>query len=200
VDNLEMRNDIYDFYSLGFGDPYPISGSHGLGLGDLLDAVVENFNKESEDPYDEDTIRLSIIGRPNVGKSSLVNAILGEERVIVSNVAGTTRDAIDTEYSYDGQDYVLIDTAGMRKKGKVYESTEKYSVLRALKAIERSEVVLVVIDAEQGIIEQDKRVAGYAHEEGKAIVIVVNKWDTVEKDIKTMKKVTDDVRNEFQFL
>ena len=187
VDNLEMRNDIYDFYSLGFGDPYPISGSHGLGLGDLLDAVVENFNKESEDPYDEDTIRLSIIGRPNVGKSSLVNAILGEERVIVSNVAGTTRDAIDTEYSYDGQDYVLIDTAGMRKKGKVYESTEKYSVLRALKAIERSEVVLVVIDAEQGIIEQDKRVAGYAHEEGKAIVIVVNKWDTVEKDSKTMK-------------
>ncbi|MDU5911379.1 MAG: ribosome biogenesis GTPase Der, partial [Staphylococcus epidermidis] len=200
VDNLEMRNDIYDFYSLGFGDPYPISGSHGLGLGDLLDAVVENFNKESEDPYDEDTIRLSIIGRPNVGKSSLVNAILGEERVIVSNVAGTTRDAIDTEYSYDGQDYVLIDTAGMRKKGKVYESTEKYSVLRALKAIERSEVVLVVIDAEQGIIEQDKRVAGYAHEEGKAIVIVVNKWDTVEKDSKTMKKFTDDVRNEFQFL
>ena len=187
VDNLEMRNDIYDFYSLGFGDPYPISGSHGLGLGDLLDAVVENFNKESEDPYDEDTIRLSIIGRPNVGKSSLVNAILGEERVIVSNVAGTTRDAIDTEYSYDGQDYVLIDTAGMRKKVKVYESTEKYSVLRALKAIERSEVVLVVIDAEQGIIEQDKRVAGYAHEEGKAIVIVVNKWDTVEKDSKTMK-------------
>lgn len=149
VDNLEMRNDIYDFYSLGFGDPYPISGSHGLGLGDLLDAVVENFNKESEDPYDEDTIRLSIIGRPNVGKSSLVNAILGEERVIVSNVAGTTRDAIDTEYSYD---------------------------------------------------EQDKRVAGYAHEEGKAIVIVVNKWDTVEKDSKTMKKFTDDVRNEFQFL
>ena len=200
VDNPEMRADIYDFYSLGFGDPYPISGSHGLGLGDLLDAVVENFNKESEDPYDEDTIRLSIIGRPNVGKSSLVNAILGEERVIVSNVAGTTRDAIDTEYSYDGQDYVLIDTAGMRKKGKVYESTEKYSVLRALKAIERSEVVLVVIDAEQGIIEQDKRVAGYAHEEGKAIVIVVNKWDTVEKDSKTMKKFTDDVRNEFQFL
>ena len=178
-----MRNDIYDFYSLGFGDPYPISGSHGLGLGDLLDAVVENFGEETEDPYDEDTIRLSI-GRPNVGKSSLVNAILGEERVIVSNVAGTTRDAVDTEYTYEDQDYVLIDTAGMRKKGKVYESTEKYSVLRALKAIERSNVVLVVIDAEQGIIEQDKRVAGYAHEEGKAIVIVVNKWDTVEKIVK----------------
>ena len=146
--------------------------------------MVENFGEETEDPYDEDTIRLSIIGRPNVGKSSLVNAILGEERVIVSNVAGTTRDAVDTEYTYEDQDYVLIDTAGMRKKGKVYESTEKYSVLRALKAIERSNVVLVVIDAEQGIIEQDKRVAGYAHEEGKAIVIVVNKWDTVEKIVK----------------
>lgn len=194
-----MRTDVYDFYSLGFGEPYPISGSHGLGLGDLLDAVVSHFGEEEEDPYDEDTIRLSIIGRPNVGKSSLVNAILGEDRVIVSNVAGTTRDAIDTEYSYDGQDYVLIDTAGMRKKGKVYESTEKYSVLRALKAIERSNVVLVVIDAEQGIIEQDKRVAGYAHEQGKAVVIVVNKWDTVEKDSKTMKKFEDEVRKEFQF-
>ena len=135
-----------------------------------------------------------------MGKSSLVNAILGEERVIVSNVAGTTRDAVDTEYSYDGQDYVLIDTAGMRKKGKVYESTEKYSVLRALKAIERSNVVLLVIDAEEGIIEQDKRVAGYAHEEGKAMVIVVNKWDAVEKDTNTMKKFADDVRNQFQFL
>ena len=146
VDNPEMRNDIYDFYALGFGDPYPISGSHGLGLGDLLDEVV------------------------------------------------------DTEYTYQGQDYVLIDTAGMRKKGKVYESTEKYSVLRALKAIERSNVVLVVLDAEQGIIEQDKRVAGYAHEEGKAIVIVVNKWDTVEKDSNTMKRFTDKVRQEFQFL
>ncbi|MFS7834796.1 ribosome biogenesis GTPase Der [Staphylococcus aureus] len=154
VDNMEMRTDVYDFYSLGFGEPYPISGSHGLGLGDLLDAVVSHFGEEEEDPYDEDTIRLSIIGRPNVGKSSLVNAILGEDRVIVSNVAGTTRDAIDTEYSYDGQDYVLIDTAGMRKKGKVYESTEKYSVLRALKAIERSNVVLVVIDAEQGQLER----------------------------------------------
>ena len=174
VDNPEMRNDIFDFYSLGFGDPYPISGSHGLGLGDLLDEVVKHFDEETEDPYDEDTIRLSIIGRPNVGKSSLVNAILGEDRVIVSNVAGTTRDAVDTEYSYDGQDYVLIDTAGMRKKGKVYESTEKYSVLRALKAIERSNVVL--------------------------IVIVVNKWDTVDKDSNTMKKFADDVRNQFQFL
>ncbi|MCG3412226.1 ribosome biogenesis GTPase Der [Staphylococcus massiliensis] len=200
VDNPKMRAEIYDFYALGFGEPFPISGSHGLGLGDLLDEVKNHFKREEEDPYDEDTIKLSIIGRPNVGKSSLVNAILGEERVIVSNVAGTTRDAIDTEYTFDDQDYVLIDTAGMRKKGKVYESTEKYSVLRALKAIERSNVVLVVIDAEQGIIEQDKRVAGYAHEQGKAIVIVVNKWDTVEKENNTMKKFADKVRNEFQFL
>ncbi|AVQ33141.1 ribosome biogenesis GTPase Der [Staphylococcus muscae] len=200
VDNPEMRNDIYDFYTLGFGEPYPLSGSHGLGLGDLLEAVAKHFKPEEEDPYDDSVIRLSLIGRPNVGKSSLVNAILGEERVIVSNIAGTTRDAIDTEYSYDGQDYVLIDTAGMRKKGKVYETTEKYSVLRALKAIERSNVVLVVLDAEAGIIEQDKRVAGYAHEEGKAIVIVVNKWDTLEKDSKTMKRFMDDIRNNFQFL
>ncbi|MDT0670988.1 ribosome biogenesis GTPase Der [Staphylococcus chromogenes] len=200
VDNPEMRNDIYDFYALGFGEPYPLSGSHGLGLGDLLDAVATHFKDIVDDDYDDDTIRLSLIGRPNVGKSSLVNAILGEERVIVSNVAGTTRDAIDTEYTFDDQKYVLIDTAGMRKKGKVYESTEKYSVLRALKAIERSNVVLVVIDAETGIIEQDKRVAGYAHEEGKAIVIVVNKWDTVEKDSKTMKKFMDDIRQNFQFL
>lgn len=200
VDNPEMRNDIYDFYALGFGEPYPLSGSHGLGLGDLLDVVASHFKDIVDDDYDDDTIRLSLIGRPNVGKSSLVNAILGEERVIVSNVAGTTRDAVDTEYTFDDQKYVLIDTAGMRKKGKVYESTEKYSVLRALKAIERSNVVLVVIDAETGIIEQDKRVAGYAHEEGKAIVIVVNKWDTVEKDSKTMKKFMDDIRQNFQFL
>lgn len=200
VDNPEMRSDIYDFYALGFGEPFPISGSHGLGIGDLLDEVAKHFKDEGDDLYDEDTIRLSLIGRPNVGKSSLVNAILGEDRVIVSNIAGTTRDAIDTEYSYEDQDYVLIDTAGMRKKGKVYESTEKYSVLRALKAIERSNVVLVVLDAEEGIIEQDKRVAGYAHEEGKAIVIVVNKWDTLEKDSKTMKKFEDEVRKNFQFL
>ncbi|WP_278925586.1 ribosome biogenesis GTPase Der [Staphylococcus auricularis] len=200
ADNPEMRHDIYDFYALGFGDPYPISGSHGLGLGDLLDAVVERFKDVEIVEYDESKIKLCVIGRPNVGKSSLVNAILGEDRVIVSNVAGTTRDAIDTEYSYEGQDYVLIDTAGMRKRGKVYESTEKYSVLRAQKAIERANVVLIVIDAEEGIIEQDKRVAGYAHEAGKAIVIVVNKWDTVEKENNTMKKFKDKIRQQLQFL
>ncbi|MEK3808274.1 MULTISPECIES: ribosome biogenesis GTPase Der [unclassified Metabacillus] len=200
VDNPDMRASVYDFYALGFGEPFPISGSHGLGLGDLLDAVAEHFKNLVTEEYDEETIKFSLIGRPNVGKSSLVNALLGEERVIVSNIAGTTRDAVDTSYRYEGQDFVIIDTAGMRKKGKVYESTEKYSVLRALKAIDRSDVVLVVIDGEEGIIEQDKRIAGYAHEAGRAVVIVVNKWDAVEKDEKTMKDFEVKIRDHFQFL
>ncbi len=200
IDNPEMREDIYDFYSLGFGEPFPISGAHGLGLGDLLDEVAKHFPKYEGGDYDEGVIRFSLIGRPNVGKSSLVNALLGEERVIVSDIEGTTRDAIDTPYRKDGHDYVIIDTAGMRKKGKVYESTEKYSVLRALKAIERSDVVLVVLDGEQGIIEQDKKIAGYAHQAGRAVVIVVNKWDAVEKDEKTMKEFEENIRAHFQFL
>jgi GTPase len=200
VDNPEMREMVYDFYSLGFGEPFPISGSHGLGLGDLLDEAAKHFNKKDDEEYGEEVIKFSLIGRPNVGKSSLVNALLGEDRVIVSNVAGTTRDAIDSSYTFDGQEYVIIDTAGMRKKGKVYETTEKYSVLRALRAIERSDVVLVVIDGEEGIIEQDKKIAGYAHEAGRAVVIVVNKWDAVEKDEKTMKKWEQNIRDHFQFL
>ncbi|MBP0724220.1 ribosome biogenesis GTPase Der [Bacillus sp. RG28] len=200
VDNPEMRSDIYDFYALGFGEVFPISGSHGLGLGDLLDEVLKHFPEKTTEEYDENTIKFSLIGRPNVGKSSLVNALLGQERVIVSNVAGTTRDAVDTPLTRDGQDYVIIDTAGMRKKGKVYESTEKYSVLRALRAIERSDVVLVVLDGEEGIIEQDKKIAGYAHEAGRAIVIVVNKWDAVEKDEKTMNEFEEKIRAHFQFL
>ncbi|MBD1378624.1 ribosome biogenesis GTPase Der [Metabacillus arenae] len=200
VDNPEMRSDIYDFYSLGFGEPFPISGTHGLGLGDMLDEAVKHFPDETGADYGEDFIKFSLIGRPNVGKSSLVNAMLGEERVIVSDIAGTTRDAIDTTLKYNGQEFVIIDTAGMRKKGKVYETTEKYSVLRALKAIDRSDVVLVVLDGEEGIIEQDKRIAGYAHEAGRAVVIVVNKWDAVEKDEKTMKEFETKIRDHFQFL
>jgi GTPase len=200
IDNPEMRENIYDFYTLGFGEPYPISGTHGLGLGDLLDAVVAHFPKREYKEYEEDVIKFCLIGRPNVGKSSLVNAILGEERVIVSDIAGTTRDAVDTNFTRDGQEYVIIDTAGMRKRGKVYESTEKYSVLRALKAIERSDVVLVVLNAEEGIIEQDKKIAGYAHEAGRGVVIVVNKWDAIEKDDKTLIEFERKIRDHFQFL
>ncbi len=200
VDNLGRSDDIYEFYSLGFGEPIGISGAHGTGIGDLLDAVVEKLPVIEDDEYDEDVIRVALIGRPNVGKSSLVNAILGEERVIVSDVAGTTRDAIDTPFEKDGQKYVLIDTAGMRKRGKVYETTEKYSVMRSMKAIERADVVLVLINGEEGIIEQDKHIAGYAHEAGKASVFVVNKWDIVEKDDKTMHQFEQSIRDHFLFM
>ncbi|MDF2713320.1 MAG: ribosome biosis GTPase Der [Paenibacillus sp.] len=200
VDNLKRQDDIYEFYSLGFGDPIGISGSHGIGIGDLLQTVVDNLPEKEEEEYGEDTIRVALIGRPNVGKSSLVNAILGEERVIVSDMAGTTRDAIDTPFEKDEQKYVLIDTAGMRKRGKVYETTEKYSVMRAMHAIERSDVVLVVINGEEGIIEQDKHIAGYAHEAGKAAIFVVNKWDIVDKDDKTMQQFTQKIRDHFLFM
>lgn len=200
VDNMQRKEDIYEFYSLGFGDPIGISGAHGTGVGDLLDAVVAKLPDKKQEEYDEEVIKVAVIGRPNVGKSSLVNALLGEERVIVSNQAGTTRDAIDTQFERDGQKYVLIDTAGMRKRGKVYETTEKYSVMRAMQAIERSDVALVLINGEEGIIEQDKHIAGYAHEAGKAAVFVVNKWDVVEKDDKTMQRFTQNIRDHFQFM
>jgi len=200
VDNIQMHNEIYEFFQLGFGEPIPISGAHGTGIGDLLDEAVKKFPEMVDDEYGEDVIRVALIGRPNVGKSSLVNALLGEERVIVSNVAGTTRDAIDTPFEWEGQKYVLIDTAGMRKRGKVYENTEKYSVMRALKAIERADVVLVVINGEEGIIEQDKHIAGYSHEAGKAAIFVVNKWDIVEKDEKTLQKFTQTIRDHFLFM
>lgn len=200
VDNLKRNDEIYEFYSLGFGDPIPVSGAHGIGIGDLLEACAGHFPKEQEEDYGEETIRFALIGRPNVGKSSLVNAILGEERVIVSDIAGTTRDAIDTVFERDGQQYVIIDTAGMRKRGKVYENIEKYSVMRAMKAIERSDVVLIVINGEEGIIDQDKHIAGYAHEAGKAAVFVVNKWDNVEKDDKTLHQFTQKIRDHFLFM
>ena len=200
VDNIEQRSEIYEFYALGFGDPYPISGAHGTGLGDLLDQVVANF-PDVEAPEEDDAVRFSFIGRPNVGKSSLVNALLGEERVIVSDISGTTRDAIDTRFtSEDGDEFVMVDTAGIRKRGKVYESTEKYSVMRAMRAIDDSNVVLVVLNAEEGIREQDKHVAGYAHEAGRAVIIVVNKWDTLEKDNHTMTDFENQIRQEFQYL
>lgn len=200
VDNPELRADIYDFYSLGFGEPIPVAGTHGIGTGDLLDKIIKEFPKDATNEED-DSIKFSFIGRPNVGKSSLVNAILGKNRVIVSNIEGTTRDAIDTRFeTEDGTKYTMIDTAGIRKKGKVYENTEKYSVLRAMRAIDRSDVVCVVLNAEEGIREQDKHVAGYAHEAGRAIVIVVNKWDTLKKDNKTMSDFENLIRQEFQYL
>lgn len=199
IDDQAYKDNIYDFYSLGVGNPIPVSGSHGIGIGDILDEIIHML-PESEEEHHEDEIRFSIIGRPNVGKSSLTNALLGEERVIVSDIEGTTRDAIDTAFEKDGQKYRVIDTAGMRKKGKIYENIEKYSILRALSAVEKSDVVLVVIDGERGVIEQDKHVAGNAHEAGKGVILVVNKWDLVQKDDKTMKKMEDSLREQFKYL
>lgn len=199
VDNPEMRSNIYDFYSLGLGDPYPVSGAHGTGMGDILDEIFKQLPKIDTDNND-DEIKFCFIGRPNVGKSSLTNALLGEERVIVSDVAGTTRDAIDTHFKAHGQKYTMIDTAGMRKKGKVYENTEKYSVMRAMRAIDRSDVVLMVLNAEEGIREYDKRIAGFAHEAGKGMIIIVNKWDTLDKDQTTMQEFEEDIRTNFQYL
>lgn len=199
VDDVHLSDSIYEFYALGLGDPIAASGIHGIGIGDVLDAIIDNFPKETRKEY-EGMTRFCVIGRPNVGKSSLVNAILNQDRVIVSNIEGTTRDAIDTPFKREGKDYVVIDTAGIRKRGKVYENIEKYSVLRAMSAIERSDVVLVVIDGETGIRDQDKHVAGYAHEAGKGVIIVYNKWDTVEKDDQTMNKITKEIRTQFLYL
>lgn len=199
IDDQIYKNDIYDFYSLGIGDPIPTSGSHGIGIGDILDEII-HLLPESVEEDEHEEIRFSIIGRPNVGKSSLTNAILGEDRVIVSDVEGTTRDAIDTAFEKDGQKYTVVDTAGIRKKGKIYENVEKYSILRALSAVEKSDVVLVVVDGDKGIIEQDKHVAGNAHEAGKAVILVVNKWDLVNKDGKTMSKMEKELREQFKYL
>lgn len=201
VDNPERRLDVYDFYQLGLGEPYPVSSVHGVGLGDMLDAVIENFTEKDAEEED-DRIRFSFIGRPNVGKSSLVNAILGENRVIVSDMAGTTRDAINTQFTAkDGREFTMVDTAGIKKKGKLYENTERYALMRSMRAIDDSDVVLVVLNAEEGIRELDKHIAGYAHEAGRAVIIVVNKWDTIpDRDQRTMTDFTNLIRHEFQYL
>ena len=198
IDNEKRQNDIYNYYELGFEEMIPISGEHNLGISTLLDKITENFTPYTSDKEENDKIKFCVIGRPNVGKSSLVNAIVGSEKSIVSNIAGTTRDAIDTQFTFDKEEYIIIDTAGIRKSGKIYENIEKYSVLRAMKAIERSNVCVVVINAEEGIIEHDKHIASYALEAGKPIVLVVNKWDTVTD--KTISEYTKLMRNEFQFL
>ncbi len=199
VDNRDMLYNVNEFYSLGLGEPIPTSGEHGIGIGDILDKIVKVLPKKEDVTYD-DAITFSIIGRPNVGKSSLMNALLGESRSIVSNIVGTTRDSVDSSFEKDGQQYVAIDTAGLKKRGKVYEAVDKYSVLRALSAIDRSEIVLFVIDAKEGILEQDKHVVGYAIEKKKAIIIVVNKWDLLEKNQNTMAEYEKKVRKEFKFL
>ena len=198
IDNEKRKNDIYSYYELGFDNIIPVSGEHSLGLGNLLDEITKDFVEKEDASIIDDKIKFCVIGRPNVGKSSLVNAIVNEEKTIVSNIAGTTRDAIDTPFTYEKEEYVIIDTAGIRKSGKIYENIEKYSVIRAMKAIERSNVCVVVINAEEGIIEHDKHIASYALEAGKPIVLVINKWDTI-KD-KTIDEYTKKVRNEFQFL
>ena len=194
-----MISNASEFYALGLGEPIPTSGEHGIGIGDILDKIVKQLPKKEEEDFGE-AITFSIIGRPNVGKSSLVNALLKKERVIVSNIVGTTRDSIDTFFNRDGQDYVVIDTAGLKKRGKIYEAVDKYSMLRALAAVDRSEVVLLVINAEEGIIEQDKHVVSYAVENKKAIIIVVNKWDLVKKEQNTQSEFEKKIRKEFQFL
>ena len=201
VDDLAKYGmQVYEFYSLGLGDPFGVSGGQMIGLGDLLDEVVKHFPADKDDSAEDDSIKVAIIGKPNVGKSSLVNRILGENRVIVSDVAGTTRDAIDSEYELNGQKYVFIDTAGMRRKAKIKESIEKYSIIRAVAAVERADVCILMINAVEGITEQDTKVAGIAHEAGKAVIIAVNKWDLIEKDNHTMNKFLKDIDTEFKYL
>lgn len=199
MDSKYYKDHEFDFYELGFENYFPVSGEQNLGIYDLLEEITKDFHNMEEETNDK-AIHFSVIGRPNVGKSSLVNALLNEERVIVSNVAGTTRDAIDTPFTYHGEDFVVIDTAGMRKKGKVYEGVEKYSLLRSMKAIDRSDVCLIVLDASTGIMTHDKHIAGYALEAGKSVILVVNKWDTIEDKDTAMKNFTKELKSEFQFM
>ncbi len=200
IDHFKMPDHFYDYYNLGLGEPIMISSVNGLNLGDLLDEVVKNFPDNLDNDYDEDVIKIAVIGKPNAGKSSIINAILGEQRVIVSEIAGTTRDAIDTPFTYQGDNYVLIDTAGLRRKSRIDDNIEKYSMIRTLAAIDRSDVCLMIIDAESGVTEQDKRVAGYAHEAGKAVIIVVNKWDLLSKDNHTYNEYEKVIREELAYL
>lgn len=200
VDNVKGIPDSYEFYALGLGEPIAISAVNALNLGDLLDEVVRSLPDDETEPEDPDTIRVAVVGRPNVGKSSLVNALLGEERVVVSNIPGTTRDAIDTYFKQDGVTFVFVDTAGMRRRGKIEAALERYSVIRSLRAIDRADVVLMLIDAVEGVTEQDKKIAGYVHESGRASVLVVNKWDLLPKDGKTSLRYTETLRQELGFM
>ena len=201
VDHFEkFMTDVYEFYNLGIGDPMPVSSASRLGIGDMLDEVVKYFPEGAGKEEDDDRPRVAIIGKPNVGKSSIINKLLGEQRVIVSDIAGTTRDAIDTDIVYNGKEYVFIDTAGLRRKSKIKEELERYSIIRAVSAVERADVVLMVIDAVEGVTEQDAKIAGIAHERGKGIIIVVNKWDAIEKNDKTMREYENEVRRVLSFM
>lgn len=196
----KFGNDVYEFYNLGIGDPVPISATSRLGLGELLDAVIAHFPEQDGEEEEDDRPRIAIVGKPNVGKSSIINKLLGENRVIVSNVAGTTRDAVDTEIVHNGTEYVFIDTAGLRRKNKIKEELERYSIIRTVTAVERADVVLVVIDASEGVTEQDAKIAGIAHDRGKGIIVVVNKWDAIEKNDKTIYEYTNKIKTILSFI
>lgn len=201
VDNFEKyMPDVYEFYNLGIGDPVPISAASRLGIGDMLEVVAENFPEGSGEEEEGDRPRIAIVGKPNVGKSSIINKLLGENRVIVSDIAGTTRDAIDTEIVHDGKEYIFIDTAGLRRKSRIKEELERYSIIRTVTAVERADVVLMVIDATEGVTEQDAKIAGIAHERGKGVIIVVNKWDAIEKNDRTMREYEKDIRHVLSYM
>lgn len=201
VDSFEkFMPDVYEFYNLGLGDPHPISGSSRLGIGDMLDEVVSHFNESAKDDTEDERPRIAIIGKPNVGKSSIINKLLGEDRVIVSDIAGTTRDAVDTEIVRNGREYVFIDTAGLRRKSKIKEDIERYSIIRTVSAVERCNVAVLVIDATEGITDQDAKIAGIVHDRGKGMIIAVNKWDAIEKNDKTIYKFTEEIRNKLSYM
>ena len=201
VDNFEKyMPDVYEFYNLGIGDPVPISAASRLGIGDMLEVVAENFPEGSGEEEEDDRPRIAIVGKPNVGKSSIINKLLGENRVIVSDIAGTTRDAIDTEIVHDGKEYIFIDTAGLRRKSRIKEELERYSIIRTVTAVERADVVLMVIDATEGVTEQDAKIAGIAHERGKGVIIVVNKWDAIENNDRTMREYEKDIRHVLSYM